>query len=337
MRVRRAFVLGLAFVFAAGAADAQKLKAPVAIDIAARPVEAFDPRDPKKIRFGQLEFRGGLVLQSAERNFGGISGLLIRPGGKDFVAITDRGNWLTGTFRFDGDRVTGIENAILAPMLGPTGRPLGATRWFDTESVAADGDTFYVGIERANRILRYRFGEDGTRGRGSPIAVPRGIRDLPHNQGIEGLAFVPAGQPLAGSLIAISERGLDDDGNIRGFILGGKTPGSFAVRRIGKYDITDLAIAPSGHLIVVERYFSWLAGINLRIRAIPLAAIRPGATVDGEILLDAPSGHRIDNMEALAITVNAGGETIFTLISDDNFSRWQQTMLLRFAWIRRQQ
>lgn len=335
MRAFRAVGLGVLLAFAASAAHAQKLKAPVAIEITARPIEAFDPREPKKIRFGQLEFRGGIVLQSTERNFGGISGLLIRPGGKDFIAITDRGNWLTGTFLMNGDRITGIGKARLSPMLGPTGRPLGLTRWFDTESIAADGDTIYVGIERANRILRYRFGADGVDAPGTPVAVPRGIRDLPNNQGIEGLVVVPAGQPLAGSLIAVSERGLDADGNIRGFILDGKTPGSFSVRRIGKFDVTDVAIAPSGHLIVLERYFSWLAGVNLRIRAIPLAEIRPDATVDGEILLDAPSGHRIDNMEALAITVNEAGETIFTLMSDDNFSRWQQTLLLRFAWIRR--
>ena len=43
------------------------------IAIAATPIDAFDNRDPTRIRFGALEFRGGLVLTSDYRAFGGIS------------------------------------------------------------------------------------------------------------------------------------------------------------------------------------------------------------------------------------------------------------------------
>jgi hypothetical protein len=38
-------------------------------------------------------------------------------------------------------------------------------------------------------------------------------------------------------------------------------------------------------------------------------------------------------MEAMAVHKNAAGESIVTLVSDDNFSRLQQTILLRFALI----
>ena len=47
----------------------------------------------------------------------------------------------------------------------------------------------------------------------------------PTTRGIEALVMVPKGLPLAGTLIAISERGLDAQGNIIGFLIGGKTPG----------------------------------------------------------------------------------------------------------------
>jgi hypothetical protein len=40
-------------------------------------------------------------------------------------------------------------------------------------------------------------------------------------------------------------------------------------------------------------------------------------------------------MEAIAVHRNAGGETIITLLSDDNFNRLQRTILLRFALIER--
>ena len=45
--------------------------------------------------------------------------------------------------------------------------------------------------------------------------MPPRRQELPNNKGIEALVFVPKGLPLAGTLIAISERGLDEDGNIR--------------------------------------------------------------------------------------------------------------------------
>lgn len=47
---------------------------------------------------------------------------------------------------------------------------------------------------------------------------------LPRNKGFESLVFVPKGLPLAGTLIAISERGLDAHKNIIAFLLNGPQP-----------------------------------------------------------------------------------------------------------------
>jgi hypothetical protein len=45
-------------------------------------------------------------------------------------------------------------------------------------------------------------------------------------------------------------------------------------------------------------------------------------------------GYEIDNMEGLTVTRNAAGETLLTMVSDDNFSMLQRTLLLRFAVVR---
>ena len=59
----------------------------------------------------------------------------------------------------------------MAPILGPDGRPVAARRnWYDTEALADDGGTLYVGIERAHEILRFDYGRDGLRARGQPVA-----------------------------------------------------------------------------------------------------------------------------------------------------------------------
>ena len=38
--------------------------------------------------------------------------------------------------------------------------------------------------------------------------MPPALRKLPRNKGLEALVMVPKGMPLAGTLIAFSERGL---------------------------------------------------------------------------------------------------------------------------------
>ncbi len=318
-----------ALALAAGAATAQQkhpfASTPLAIE--ARDIPAFSRKDSGQRRFGELEFIGGVVLSSKEKHFGGISGLHILPDGRRFIAHSDRGNWFRGIFVFDGDRITGIQNAEMTPMRGPRGK-LSAMRWFDTEALAADGETLYVGIERENKILRYdRFGAIGV-----PVPVPVEISDLPNNQGLEALAFVPRNMPLGGSLIAIAERALEPDGNIRAFILSGGKWSNFTIKRIGEFDVSDAAISPSGHLVLVERYFRFYSGVHLRIRAIPLSDIKPDTLADGKILLEADNGFEIDNMEALSITTNAAGRIVLTLLSDNNFNFLQRTILLRFYW-----
>ncbi len=65
--------------------------------------------------------------------------------------------------------------------------------------------------------------------------------------------MVPKGLPLAGTLIALSERGLDADGNLIAFLVGGPSPGQFSVRRTNAYDISDATLLPSGELLLLER------------------------------------------------------------------------------------
>jgi hypothetical protein len=54
-------------------------------------VETFDPREPGRTRFGALAFRGGLVLESSYRDFGGLSSMRVAPDGEHFLAVTDKG------------------------------------------------------------------------------------------------------------------------------------------------------------------------------------------------------------------------------------------------------
>jgi hypothetical protein len=137
--------------------------------------------------------------------------------------------------------------------------------------------------------------------------------------------------PLAGTLIAMSERGLDANGNLIAFLVGGPSPGQFSVRRTNNFDVSDAVLLPSGELLLLERKFSLLDGVGIRIRRIELASLAPGAVVDGPSIFDADLGDEIDNMEGIDAHVTPEGDTVLTMVSDDNFSIIQRTLLLQFT------
>ena len=319
----------------AAAIDEHSVTAPASIEVKSRPIPVFDPRDRSRVRFGALEYRSGLVLTSSFPGFGGLSAIRLDPRGERFIALSDKGSWFTGRIVYSGRAMVGLDEVEAAPMLAEDGRPITARGWYDSESLALDGSVAYVGLERVNQVLRFDFAKGFTRARCEVVPMPAAVKRLPNNKGLEALVFVPRdkGLPLAGTLIAMSERGLDANGNLMAFLVGGPTPGPFSLRRTEEFDVSDAVLLPSGDLLVLERKFSWLTGVGIRIRKVPLTSIAPGALVDGPSIFHADLGEEIDNMEGLDAHVTDTGETVLTMISDDNFSMLQRTLLLQFTLV----
>src|SRR5262249_61104269 len=145
----------------------------------------------------------------------------------------------------------------------------------DSDAAALDGTLVYVGVARVNQVLRFDFAKGFTRAVGEVVPLPPAARKLPHNKGLEALVFVPKGQRLAGTLIAISERGLDPQGNLIAFLVGGPSPGQFSVRRTENFDISDAVLLQDGDLLILERKFSWLGGSGIPTRRIPPPSLPP--------------------------------------------------------------
>ena len=314
------------------ALDEHSVTAPAAIEVRARPIPSFDTSDHSRLRFGALEYRSGLVLTSGFPGFGGLSAWRwLDAKGERFISVSDKGSWFTGRIVYRGHEMTGLAEVEAAPLLGPDGRPITARGWFDSESIALDGSLVYIGLERVNQVLRFDFSKGFTRSRGEVVPMPPAVKKLPFNKGLEALVFVPKAMPLAGTLIAISERGLDAQGNLIAFLVGGPTPGQFSVRRTDNFDVSDAVLLPSGDLLILERKFSWLGGLGIRIRRIPLKSLAPGAVVEGPSIFNADLGQEVDNMEGIDAHVTAEGDTVLTMVSDDNFSMLQRTLLLQFT------
>jgi hypothetical protein len=154
---------------------------------------------------------------------------------------------------------------------------------------------------------------------------------MPRNQGIEALAVIQAGA-LRGSIVAFAERFTRGSGYHTGWLWVKGEPHRLQLRDLDGFDITDAAGLPDGGLLVLERYFRWTTGVSMRIRRLQPTEIRPGARLTGRVVFQGNSSYEIDNMEGIAVHRGAGGETIVSLISDDNFNRLlQRTVFLQFT------
>lgn len=278
-----------------------------------------------------LTFVGGVELSSPEPLFGAFSSIRFRDQ-QSFVGVFDTGYWIEGRILRDaGGRLAGLEAVRLAPLLDASGRESASKFHVDAESLALDGDRAYVGFEQRHRVLSYGPLSDlGKALPSAPIAFPFDLDILHSNGGFESLVIAPQGSEIAGALVAISEKSFDDNGNIYAAIVGGPLAGEFRVRPRDNFEITDAAYLPDGDLLLLERRFSIATGVGMRLRRIEGASIRPDAVVDGEILFEANYRSQIDNMEGLDVLPEPDGSVRLIVVSDDNHSILQRTLMLEF-------
>jgi hypothetical protein len=306
------------------------------LEISARRITHFERARPDAKRFGRLEFRGGLVLSSPSSNFGGWSGLVIDGDGKSLLAVSDVGSWMSAEITYEGSRPTGLVRARLGPLLSKDGKPLQSKREQDAECVTLlDGSlergTLLIGFERLHRIGRFPV-VGGAVGKPAGYLKPPGdAKAMRENQGIEAVAVLKGG-PRKGAIVAFAERLTRGSGYHTGWIWTGSEGQKLQLQDLGGFNITAAASLPDGSLLVLERYFRWTEGVKMRLRHIAAAEIAPGARIVGETLLEGDSSYDIDNMEGLAVHRTASGETVVTMISDDNFNALlQRTVLLQFT------
>ncbi len=307
------------------------LAGPVSIEISALSV-AWDPENPRDTNAGALTYIGGLELTSDHPDFGGLSGLIVGQTGDALIAVTDQGNWVTANLAFDENRLTGLGDAIIAPLMGADGKPLAGKRHTDAESLTvADGtdprtSPTLVGFERNHRLLSYDLTSLGFDAAATPVEDFGAFDGLENNGGLEAITYLPDG-----SLLAISEATFDEDGHMIGARLTGTAATPVRLKQHLPYALTDMDLLPNGDLITLERHYSRLAGVSMMMRRIPAEDIEKDEPLDGEVLVEANHTRSIDNMEGLSVRQDDTGRTLLYIISDDNFNSAQRTLLLVFA------
>ena len=194
--------------------------------------------------------------------------------------------------------------------------------------------TLLISFERLHRVGRFPVRDRQVLGPIGYLKLPADAKGMRENQGIEAIAVLQGG-PRKGSVVAFAERLTRGSGYHTGWIWGSGGSGEaqkFQLQDIDGFNITDAASLADGSLLVLERYFRWSEGVKMRLRHIPVSEIAPGARIAGRTLFEGDSSFEIDNMEGLAVHRAAGGETIVSMISDDNFNHLlQRTLFLQFT------
>jgi hypothetical protein len=276
---------------------------------------ALNPADPAQDRVGDFVYAGGLKLTSAQtRRLHGLSDIDVQPDGAA-VVVGDEGDLLHARLVLDAKgRLAGLSDARISALTDLKGKPLRGKDNRDSEGLArmANGDLL-ISFERQDRIWLYPAAG------GPPHAVPSPDVRFPYNQGMEALAPDPDRGPDA-YFTGAETTGLTWTCSLKSPCVAGPTVpldmgfGLVAARRL-----------PGGMTAWLLRAFNptTQSVIDLRITD------ATGKVVD-QFELRRPLS--VDNFEGLAAVSQADGMIRFYLISDDNFSSSQRTLLLAFDW-----
>ena len=280
--------------------------------------------DPGRTAVGELTYAGGFKLAATGTgSFGGVSGIDVADDGVSFIAQEDVGGLVRGRLKLDAQgRLEGVEAATFQLLVDEHGHPYGRKVDADAEDVTLTPDGYAVSYEQDHRVLAYpAAGGPGVRLPNHPDIFKR-----PPNSGLEALAW-REGRLYEGA----------EDGEVWRCDPRPGPPSATACTRVMKtspfpgYSLTGLDAAGRGFVAVyraVDPFDGWRA---------TLAWLEPAApdgsgpwTAHRLAVLDRPLTR--DNMEGIAAVPRPGGGFRLYLVSDDNFSRHQRTLLLAFDW-----
>ncbi len=281
----------------------------------------LDPTDPSRDRLGQLEYRGGLDIPPMGQNIGGLSGLRWDADSGRLLAITDDARWVWMTPIEEDGQLIGISDFEVGNLRGIDGEPLTGKEQGDSESLTRNyrRGGWTVGFERDHRIWSYR---DLTGlPRENSIKIDEELGQLESNAGVEAMAAnyrvqLFCAERLARPELANCRRSIDFETATN---FAATAPAALA--ELGAVP-TDADALSDGTAIILFRSYSrqdgngmGLVSYSLTDERRELASLRPPLTVD--------------NFEGLAVREEADG-TFLYIVSDDNFSSNQRTLLLKF-------
>lgn len=281
----------------------------------------LDPADPDNLEVGELIFVGGVEIEPGDEDIGGISGLEWYDEEETLYAVSDDGHWLTITPDEINGRLVDILTITKAPLLDERGRRLRGRSRVDAEAITRSVDgAWLVAFEREHRVWRYT---------NLAAAAEVEIEDLTESVALAGpnLGLEAIASNANGGLFCVESYSLGEENCV-------------TVGEQGIFDLTGLEIAPPTALIehggaptdaacqadgtcfVLFRSYREGEGNRAAILKVP-----PEGEIETLAVLLPPL--TLDNFEGLAVREQFG-KTYLYVVSDNNFSDNQRTLLMKF-------
>lgn len=256
---------------------------------------------------GGIEIRTG--VQSPVRSLSDLK--LTGDGG--FVTVSDVGDLVTGRLTLDRrGRLSGVEGVQFRRLTLLDGQAISDKVDGDAEGLALmPNGELLVSFERDHRIWNYGPLDAITAPK--PVAQPR--FDFTENDGMEALALAQGGWRVAGE-----SGGVWDCNPIQCDQVA--TPPSEPLKD-SDYRITGMDVDPSGGWFVVTRSYSPPVDVRAQVRRMDALGHL------GPVLVSLKLPGTTDNFEGIAAE-RRGDKTRLYILSDDNFSTVQRTLMLAF-------
>jgi hypothetical protein len=297
------------------------------VRVATRAV-ALAPMDENLTMVGRLVFRGGLELQSDDPRFGGLSGVYVEGDGR-LIAVSDRAQWFVARLVLDvkGD-LKGLVDARMADIRDTNGELFRRRESGDSEDVTRlDDGRFAVSFEQSHSIRIYDLDKKGPAAATDAELKLAGTRPLGDNESLESLA------PLGDGLLTAGEGELGRSAPFWIVPLKSDAPpspiGMTSTNQF--YSLVSIAPLPDGDFLAMERFFAPIVGARIHLRRVSRAGLlATPARWEGETIADLEPPASLDNFEGLAVTPGPDGGVRLYIVSDDNFSAVQRTLLYAF-------
>lgn len=291
------------------------------ITIESTPV-VLDTSYPKRRRIGALRFIGGWHLTSDTRSFGGLSALDVN--GNQVTALGDGGIIV----RFDLGRFGHASRASIARLPTECGKVVRKSD-NDTEALTHDSmrTNWWVAYEWNNIVCRV----SSDFSKGVAVRQPSAIANWPRKAGAESMTRLADGR-----FLLISEGGRNG-GDVSPAVLFDRDPTDPAAvatplgyRAPDGFKPTDVAQLPDGRILILNRRFAVTSLFSADLVLLPQISAKPSGILQGQTIARFQSPTVADNFEGLSVSVE-NGKPIIWILSDDNFMRWQRTLLLKFS------
>lgn len=293
--------------------------APVQIPLRVRSVSAGSPDQIAAVLPGGVRLSNAWELSSDHIDFGGLSGLALLPeeDGGGLLAVTD-----AGSFVWIGFEEETPATASLARMQASDARPYPRKSDADAEGLVYLDGLALVSFERRFRIEGFDLRGCGAAARAALIAGLPDTHDdqrIDDNQGPEALFVSPDGHLGFGyeGMLGLSPLGrVMQDGSAEWTGLAAPSPPAHGL--VGREEI----LMPDGQTRTLELFRAWdpVQGNRIRLSWGP----------DPEQSVDLGLPLLTDNFEGLAAEARPDGALRIWIVSDDNFSARQRTLLYVF-------